>query len=147
MWPAVQHETMTSLRARNQAYRLATGILYEHPIDATSIECSQCGESLRAGWADWFGRARCPQCGTVNTFPPYVVAQIRDAKPEMAPPLPPGPLPMEAWWDGLERRGPDAPKFAPYPEQERDFRVILGVLLCLLVLVIAALVWLAGHPF
>ena len=71
----LSRETFAALRARHEAYRVASDILYEEPIDVRTVACSGCG-----GWIDVHGGTvtdpiRCPACGTRMPLPPHIRAK------------------------------------------------------------------------
>jgi hypothetical protein len=65
-------ETMIALRARRQAYRIATDFLYENPIDVETFECRSCGQPIRPSVVSATGWVRCGVCGVGNRVPPHL---------------------------------------------------------------------------
>jgi hypothetical protein len=68
----LRRETFIALRARHQAYRVASDMLYEEPIDVTVVFCRSCGISL-----DWRSdpcaeSLTCANCGTATPLPTHL---------------------------------------------------------------------------
>lgn len=92
----MRRETLSSLKARHQSFRLVSDIFHDRGLDVMSLECSRCGDHIDADRSDWFGVARCPACGTENRFPLYALSRIRETWPDRRPvprteSLPPAP--------------------------------------------------------
>lgn len=89
-------QTMIALRARRQAYRIATDFLYEEPIDVSSFSCRLCGTEIRPRVVDSKGNVCCGVCGAVNRVPPH----LRDLQPPTAALA----EPQRRWRDGYSTR-------------------------------------------
>ena len=65
-------ETFIALRARHQAYRIASEILYEAPIDVAKVFCTGCGRELYWRNQSIVDPLTCPDCGTHTPLPTYL---------------------------------------------------------------------------
>jgi hypothetical protein len=71
---ATLRQTFIALRARRQAYWVATDFLYDQPIDVDTFACRSCGNTL-TGHRSIFRRSLCcPRCGVRNQMPAYLRA-------------------------------------------------------------------------
>jgi len=69
---AFLRQTMIALRARRQAYRIATDFLYDQPIDVQTIACRACGKRLKKRRMSAKGWIRCRRCGVFTKAPPHL---------------------------------------------------------------------------
>jgi hypothetical protein len=83
----VPRATFTALRARRQAYQIATDILYEAPIDVSTVACSGCGEWIEVGGSAVTDPLICPRCSKTTPLPAYLRAKHL-ARREPMPPMP-----------------------------------------------------------
>ena len=70
-------QTMIALRARRQAYRIATDFLYDERIDVESFSCRACGHDLTARAFTVLGWLQCPACGSRNRAPAHLRSRGR----------------------------------------------------------------------
>ena len=79
--------TFSSLRARREAYQIASGILYEEPIDIRTVACHACGEWIDVHASTIVDPLTCLACGARTPLPSYLRAKFM---PRRVPP--PKPL-------------------------------------------------------
>ena len=84
----VPRETYIALRARRQAYRIASDILYEEPIDVSTLFCQGCGAELGRSDTSFTDPMICPHCDTATPVPAHLLKQVI----QPAVPLPPALL-------------------------------------------------------
>ena len=76
------------MRARHQAYRIATDILYEEPIDVSTLFCRGCEAELGGRDTSFTDPMICPHCDTATPVPAHLLRQVI----QPAVPLPPALL-------------------------------------------------------
>jgi hypothetical protein len=81
--------TFSSLRARREAYQIASDILYEEPIDIRTVACQACGEWLGVHGQTITNPLTCPKCGAKTELPPYLRARYLPRTTAMPPPTMP----------------------------------------------------------
>ena len=64
-------ETFTALRARRQAYRIATDILYDRSIDIEALDCPACHSVIHPP-AGVSAVVRCGACGQLVPLPSHL---------------------------------------------------------------------------
>jgi hypothetical protein len=67
--------TFSSLRARREAYQLASDILYEEPIDIRTVACHACGQWLDVHGSTVTDPLTCPRCDARTALPSYLRAK------------------------------------------------------------------------
>jgi hypothetical protein len=67
--------TFSSLRARREAYQIASDILYEEPIDIRTVACHACGRWLDVHGSTVTDPLTCPKCGAQTALPSYLRAK------------------------------------------------------------------------
>jgi hypothetical protein len=67
--------TFSSLRARREAYQVASDILYEEPIDVRTVACSGCGQWIDVHAHTVTDPLICPSCAARTPLPPYLRAK------------------------------------------------------------------------
>ena len=120
MSPETSRATFSSLRARREAYHVASDILYEEPIDVRTVACQACG-----AWIDVHGSTitdplHCFACGAKTPLPPYLRAKFMPRRQR-----PPKPLHYFAANDPLD----DRPVFAEEPMDVPPWLIYFTVVL------------------
>ena len=67
--------TMIALRARRQAYHVASDILYEEPIDLRTVDCFRCGAHYNASVAT-VTEPTCARCGAPLALTAYIMPPV-----------------------------------------------------------------------
>jgi hypothetical protein len=79
---AVARETFIALRARREAYRVATDIQYHRPLDVRHIECPSCHSTIEPPPGD-SQEAACGACGQRVPLPSYLrLRPVRTLTPD-----------------------------------------------------------------
>ena len=78
--------TFSSLRARREAYQIASDILYEEPIDIRTVACQACGEWIDVHASTIVDPLTCLACGAKTPLPSYLRAKFMSRR--VAPPKP-----------------------------------------------------------
>ena len=68
----ILRQTFIALRARRQAYRIATDFIYENPIDVETFPCRSCGHQVHPREMSDAGWVLCTVCGESNLAPPHL---------------------------------------------------------------------------
>ncbi len=71
MGQTAPRETFIALRARRQAYRIATDILYGRTVDVRSIDCPACHSAIDPAPQAW-EVACCRACGQLVPLPSHL---------------------------------------------------------------------------
>ena len=71
----ISRESLIALRARRQAYQIASGFEYGAPIDV-SQHCPFCEEVLHVEDAKPTRWVKCRKCGEASQLPPYMLSRI-----------------------------------------------------------------------
>jgi hypothetical protein len=95
---AFLRQTFIALRARRQAYRIATDFLYDQPIDVETINCRACGKRLKRRRMSAKGWIRCRRCGVFTKAPPHLRTPRVDPYGRPAVALDYGPPPEQSGW-------------------------------------------------
>jgi hypothetical protein len=76
MPPSIQRQTFIALRARRQAYQIATQIMHP-PLKPYQFFCRHCGAGLDALGLDVNDHIRCDDCGLRTRLPPGCASELR----------------------------------------------------------------------
>ena len=77
----VRRETYVALRARREAYQIASEILYEAPIDVRAVPCGGCGRWSEVRGSTVTDPLTCPACKARTPLPPYLRAKYLPRMP------------------------------------------------------------------
>jgi hypothetical protein len=139
---AIAHrpETITTLRARHEAFRIATSLFRGGGVDVEHLTCHACGQPIdwkAAAVADGEAFVDCPSCGTFNELPchlryrippnedPPALLEYASAEPD-----------RRQWWNDVI---PVALTVEPEAEVKRWPTWLKGFCLAMLGLVLATL--------
>jgi hypothetical protein len=75
----VHRETFVALRARRQAYLMASRVLHP-PLSLGGFYCRHCGHPLTTDSLDVHDHIRCHACGQRTRLPPGVAARVREQR-------------------------------------------------------------------
>jgi hypothetical protein len=102
----MRRETLSSLKATHDCWRIANGYLHRRPIDVLTQRCPQCRMVLMPEMLGSEGTATCATCQTTVHLPGHAVLQMERQLSRMLPQMDlthlPGSPPERRRWPLME---------------------------------------------